>query len=66
MGQSWDHRPFNPSTEEPEAGSYALSFRLAVLHNRFQASQGYIERPCLEKTKHNQKKKKGKRNVYFS
>ena len=39
---------FNPSTQEAEAGRF-LSSRPARLQNEFQDSQGYTEKPCLEK-----------------
>ena len=42
---------FNPSTREAEAGGF-LS-----LQSKFQDSQGYTEKPCLEKTKTKQKNK---------
>jgi hypothetical protein len=35
---------FNPSTPEEEAGGFL---------SEFQDSQGYLEKPCLEKTKTN-------------
>ena len=40
---------FNPSTQEAEAGGF-LSSRPAW-STEFQDSQGYTEKPCLEKTK---------------
>jgi hypothetical protein len=45
---------FNPSTWEAEAGGF-LSSRPASSKSEFQDSQGYTEKPCLEKPK---KKKK--------
>jgi hypothetical protein len=39
---------FNPSTWEAEAGGF-LSSRHAGLQSEFQDSQGYTEKPCLEK-----------------
>jgi hypothetical protein len=39
---------FNPSTWEAEAGGF-LSSRPAGLQSKFQDSQGYTEKPCLEK-----------------
>jgi hypothetical protein len=39
---------FNPSTREAEAGGF-LSLRPAW-STEFQDSQGYTEKPCLEKT----------------
>jgi hypothetical protein len=45
---------FNPSTWEAEAGGFLSS----VLQSEFQDSQGYTEKPCLEKTKKKTKKKK--------
>jgi hypothetical protein len=41
---------FNPSTLEAEAGGF-LSSRPACLQSEFQDSQGYTEKPCLEKSK---------------
>jgi hypothetical protein len=46
---------FNPSTWEAEAGGF-LSSRNS-LQSEFQDSQGYAEKPCLEKTKTKIKKK---------
>jgi hypothetical protein len=46
---------FDPSTWEAEAGGL-LSSRPAwqpVLQSEFQDSQGYTEKPCLEKPKKN-------------
>jgi hypothetical protein len=40
---------FNPSTREAEAGGF-LSSRPG-LQSELQDSQGYTEKPCLEKTK---------------
>jgi hypothetical protein len=48
---------FNPSTWEAEAGGF-LSSRPACLQSEFQDSQGYTEKPCLEKPKKKKKKKK--------
>jgi hypothetical protein len=42
---------FNPSTWEAEAGRF-LSLRQGLgkpLQSEFQESQGYTEKPCLEK-----------------
>jgi hypothetical protein len=56
----WDRSPgvvahaFNPSTWESEAGGF-LSSRPAC---EFQDSQGYTEKPCLERRKTNKKTKK--------
>jgi hypothetical protein len=47
---------FNPSTWEAEAGEF-LSSRPAWSTSEFQDSQGYTEKPCLEKPKKNQKTK---------
>jgi hypothetical protein len=41
---------FNPSTWEAEAGRF-LSSSQPGLQSEFQDSQGYTEKPCLEKTK---------------
>jgi hypothetical protein len=38
---------FNPRTQEAEAGG-SLEFEANVVY-RFQDSQGYTEKPCLEK-----------------
>lgn len=35
---------------------FSMSLRLAGLHGEFQASLGYIIRPCLEKQKRKKKK----------
>jgi hypothetical protein len=48
---------FNPKTWEAEAGGSEFEASLG-LQSEFQDSQGYTEKPRLEKTK---KKKKGKR-----
>jgi hypothetical protein len=48
---------FNPSTREAEAGGF-LSSRPAGLQSEFQDSQGYTEKPSLEKPKKKKKKKK--------
>ena len=49
---------FNPSTREAEAGGF-LSSRPAV-QSEFQDSQGYTEKPCLEKPKKEKEKKRKK------
>jgi hypothetical protein len=41
---------FNPSTREAEAGRF-LSSRPAWTTNEFHDSQGYTEKPCIEKPK---------------
>ena len=41
---------FNPSKWETEAGGF-LSSRPPGLQSEFQDSQGYTEKPCLEKKK---------------
>jgi hypothetical protein len=46
---------FNPSTREAEAGRF-LSSRPG-LQSEFQDSQGYTEKPCLEKPKKRKKKR---------
>ena len=51
---------FNPSTREAEAGGF-LSSRPG-LQNEFQDSQGYTEKPCLEKTKNKKIKNKLKKS----
>jgi hypothetical protein len=45
---------FNPSTREEEAGGF-LSSRPAWLQSKFQDSQDYTEKPCLEKQINKQK-----------
>jgi hypothetical protein len=50
---------FNPSTRKAEAGGF-LSSRQPGLQSEFQESQGYIEKPCLEKQKQNKTKRKDK------
>jgi hypothetical protein len=47
---------FNPSTREAEAGGF-LSSRPAW-SIEFQDSQGYTEKPCLEKPKKQKQKQK--------
>jgi hypothetical protein len=47
---------FNPSTREAEAGGF-LSRGQSGLQSEFQDSQGYTEKPCLEKPKKEKKKK---------
>jgi hypothetical protein len=49
----------NPSTWETEAGGF-LSSRPAW-STEFQDSQGYTEKPCVEKPKTNTQKKKKKK-----
>jgi hypothetical protein len=48
---------FNPSTREAEAGGF-LSLRPAWSTSEFQDSQGYTEKPCLEKPKKKKNKNK--------
>jgi hypothetical protein len=48
---------FNPSTWEAEAGGF-LSRGQPGLQSEFQDSQGYTEKPCLEKPKTKTKQKK--------
>jgi hypothetical protein len=50
---------FNPSAREAEAGGF-LSSRPAWSKSECQDSQGYTEKPCLEKTKQNKTKQKKK------
>jgi hypothetical protein len=40
---------FNPSTWEAEAGGFLSSRDQPGLQSEFQDSQGYTEKPCLEK-----------------
>jgi hypothetical protein len=47
---------FNPSTWEAEAGRFLSS--KPAWSTEFQDSQGYTEKPCLEKQKKKKKKKK--------
>jgi hypothetical protein len=56
-------RAFNPSTWEAEAGRFLRPGQYG-LQSEFQDSQGYTEKPCLEKTKQQQqqKNKKQKKN----
>jgi hypothetical protein len=51
---------FNPSTWEAEAGGFLSSRPASGLQSEFQDSQGYTEKPCLEKPKKKKKKKKNK------
>jgi hypothetical protein len=53
---------FNPSIRE--AGGF-LSSRTAWSTKEFQDSQGYTEKPCLEKPKKKKKKKEKKRKESF-
>ena len=41
--------PFNPSTQEAEAGRFLSVQSQPALQIEFQDSQGYTERPCLRK-----------------
>jgi hypothetical protein len=41
----------NPSTWEAEAGGFEFEASLIGLQSEFQDSQGYTEKPCLEKKK---------------
>jgi hypothetical protein len=48
---------FDPSTREAEAGGFLRS-RPAWSTSEYQDSQGYTEKPCLEKPKKKKKEKK--------
>jgi hypothetical protein len=50
---------FNPSTQEVEASGFLIS-RTAWSTIEFQDSQGYTEKPCLEKTNKQTNKKQNK------
>ena len=50
---------FNSSTREAEAGGF-LSSRQPGLQSEFQDSQGYTEKPYLEKQKQTNKQTKNK------
>jgi hypothetical protein len=50
---------FNPSTQEAEAGGFLVRGQPG-LQSEFQDSQGYTEKPCLEKKKTKTKNKKTK------
>jgi hypothetical protein len=53
---------FNPSTWEAEAGRFHFDVTVRPgLHSEFQGSQGYTEKPCLEKTG----KKKKEQSEHF-
>jgi hypothetical protein len=39
---------FNPSTQEAE-GRWISEFEASLVYREFQDSQGYTEKPCLEK-----------------
>jgi hypothetical protein len=52
---------FNPSTWEAEAGGFLSSTPAWSTKVKFQDSQGYTEKPCLEKPKKKKKKKKKKK-----
>jgi hypothetical protein len=47
---------FNPSTWEAEAGGSLLVQGQPSLQSEFQDSQGYTEKPCLDKPKTNKQK----------
>jgi hypothetical protein len=49
---------FNPSTREAEAGRFLSSRGQPGLQSEFQDSQGYTEKPCLEKQTNKQTNKK--------
>jgi hypothetical protein len=53
---------FNPSTWEAEAGDFWVQGQPG-LQSEFQDSQGYTEKPCLEKQK--QKTNKPKNQIYI-
>jgi hypothetical protein len=42
---------FNPGTWEAEAGRALWVQGHPILQSEFQESQGYIEKPCVKKTK---------------
>ena len=48
---------FNPSTWEAGAGRFEFEASLVYREQVFQDSQGYTEKPCLKKTKNNNKKR---------
>jgi hypothetical protein len=52
---------FNPSTWEVEAGGFLSSRPAWSTKVEFQDSQGYTEKPCLNKTKTKQNKTKKKK-----
>jgi hypothetical protein len=54
---------FNPNTQEAEAGRF-LSSRPTGLLSKFQDSQSYTEKSCLEKQKQKQKQKQ--KDVFHS
>jgi hypothetical protein len=49
---------FNPSTREAEAGDFWVRGQ-AGLQSECQDSQGYTEKPCLEKQTNKQTNKQG-------
>jgi hypothetical protein len=51
---------FNPSTPETEAGRFLSSRPAWAIQSEFQDSQGYTEKPCLEKPKKQKQKQKNK------
>jgi hypothetical protein len=53
---------FNPSTWEAEAGRFFLIWGQPGLQSKLQDSQGYTEKPCLEKNKQKNPKNKTKKN----
>jgi hypothetical protein len=55
---------FDPSTWEAEAGGF-LSSRPAWSQSEFQDSQGYTEKPCLEKQQQQKKTKTKTKKRYI-
>jgi hypothetical protein len=54
---------FYPSTREAEAGDFWVRGQPG-LQSEFQDSQGYTEKPCLEKNKNKNKKKRKEKKMY--
>jgi hypothetical protein len=55
---------FNPSTWEAEAGGF-LSLKVSLVYkSEFQDSQGYTEKPCLEKPKKKKTQKTKKTKLW--
>jgi hypothetical protein len=57
VGQAVVAHAFNPSTWETEAGRFLIRGQ-PDLQSEFQDSQGYTEKPCLEKPKRKKEKEK--------
>jgi hypothetical protein len=52
---------FNPSTQRQRQADFWVRGQPGQRQSEFQNSQGYKEKPCLEKQQQQQKKKKKKK-----